>query len=152
MDTLFEKFDKIYYNKIFKVLYTSLGYGITFVLFLVIPIFRPREIVISSIWIDLIIRVGISMTFGRMFYYASHLDEVHQNFYKGADTHLFAKPDELKQGVNILAGFAFGTLIFFNYRACLLIFLPDLGIGSTIISIVLGLLFSIPLISQYKKR
>ena len=141
---LIEKFDKVYYNKTFKVLYTSLGYGISISLFIIIPIFDNNGIVFVSTWFDLIIRIYISITVGNMFSHVSHLDEWHQDFYKGADTHAFSKPDELKQIVNILAGVFAGTAFFILYRACLQFFLPFLGIGSTIISIAMGVCVSIP--------
>jgi hypothetical protein len=152
IDRWIEKFDRLYYNKTFKVLYTSIGAGISIALFLIVPIIFKREFVKFSTWFSLLIRIFITYSFGSMFYYASHLDETHQRFFKGADTQSFSKPDGLKQGVNILAGIGAGTLFFFYYRACLQFFLPILGIGSTIISIVMGVCVSIPLISQHKKR
>lgn len=152
MDRSVDKLNTIYETRKYKSLYTFILSGLTTFLLIVLPFFVSRKEIISTIWIDLLIRVFITYNFCMAFYFVSHLDQYYEKFYKGARTPIFSTPDTLKQIVNILGAIFVGIGGFLFLKLSTSFFIPNIEIAGTIISIFIGIMLFTPLLSQYKKR
>jgi hypothetical protein len=150
---ILQKIDLVYQKKIYKSLYTFGLSGLTFLLLIIIPTLLPRTNYIRSFWFDLLIRSIITYFFYKCYYFYSHLDRYYKNFYKGSENQIEQRPDKIKQLFNCLAALFVGLCFFFIYRKILFFFIQNINERIVIISsIFFGLMVSIPLLSQYKKR
>jgi hypothetical protein len=146
------RLNTIYETKKFKNLYTYILSGLCFILVVIIPFFVVRKYLFGSFWIDLLIRVLITLWAYGQIYSVSHLDQYYERFYKGARKPINSEPDGIKQIVNILGAVFSGSLGYIVYRSFFGFFIPNIGITGTIISAIFGGLTFLPLLSQYKKR
>lgn len=152
MEIFLEEIDRIFQNDSIKRFYTGSLTCLTIFLLILIPFFIKRTVIIGSPGFDLCVRVLITYSYYHMFHFASHLDRYYENFYKGANSTTNSQPDMVKKMVNILASFFAGCCGGVFYYFLLNFFIPDIGILSFIVSIMIGLLLLTPFLSQYQKR
>ena len=149
---ILERINTIYKTRKYKNLYTFVLSGLTIFLYIIMPFFVTRDIILFTRWLDLIIRICVAYSFCVSIYSISHLDECYERFYKGAKLPLFSAPDTFKQILNIFWAVFAGISGYLVYKFTMSFFIPNIGITGTIISIFIGIMAFIPLLSQYKKR
>lgn len=151
MSEITKKIENIYDNRLFKNLYTFILSGITIILLIIIPFMINRNI-ISTIWFDFIVRIFITYSFCNLFHFVSHLDQYYSKFYGDKITLVTSKPDTFKQTVNIISSVFVGCVGYFFYKSTISFFIPNIGDIGPILSIIIGLLLFLPLLSQFQKR
>lgn len=152
MKKLFQKFDIIYQNRLFKDLYTYILSGMTAILIFLIPFFIPMRKLLGSFIFDLLVRIFVTFVFYRMFYFVSHLDQFYEKFYFGINSANTPKPDGIKQVVNICAALFVGCCGYLFFHSSVKYFLQMVEGWSVPISLGISILLSLPMLSQYKKR
>ncbi len=153
MKTFLESIDILYQKKEVKKIYTLILTSLTIILLIIVPFFIERTETFGSAAFDLLVRIYITYSNYSLFHFVSHLDQYYAKFYQGASmTNFFAEPDILKKIVNIAAAIFAGCAGGLFYYLSLSFFIPILNIFSLILSIMVGLLITLPMMSQYKKR
>jgi len=151
MNKFLKDIDRVYQTKEFKLIYKYLLSSFTIIIYIIIPFFEKRTIIVSF-WFDFFVRIWIALSYCYAYCLLSDIDRIYSSFYKNAPVIENQKPDALKQILNIIFALSagYGGYIF-NIWA-IGFFIPTLGKTGLIIALILAVLISFPLLSQYKKR
>lgn len=147
------RLDLLYKNRKFKLWYLIILSFTTIILLLIIPTFIHRTNYISSFWFDLFCRSILVLFFIKCFHFYLNLDQYYQKFFQGPEEPINQKPDKIKQTINIfVAIFVCGWFVYI-FSITVKFFIQNINrLFVATLSIILGVLISIPLFSQFQKR
>jgi hypothetical protein len=144
----FKMNNKDIFDKMTVILYRLILPIISFIFLIIVSQFESRVMVFNSLLVDFIIRAFLTAWFCVGFYKLPRLAK---------DYHFFPGKDLKKSEVSTIGkiysismAILFGILIGVITQWVILTFLPDLGSISLLIAIIIGFLYTIPLIAQYQ--